>query len=57
MMPEAGPPGVDHGADTKAGEDQPAGPATADGIDADDPHKVEKLTKLGHEADPDEGSD
>ena len=30
---------------------------TPEAIDADDPHKTEKLTKLGHEGDPDEGSE
>ena len=29
----------------------------ADSIDADDSHKVEKLTTLGTDRDPDEGSD
>ena len=42
-----------------AGQDDQPGkqPATAEEIAADDPHKAEKLSKLGHEDDAPEGSE
>lgn len=41
-----------------AGDADPkSSPATADDVAADDPHKAEKLSKLGHGDDAPEGSE
>jgi hypothetical protein len=44
-------------ADDDADRAKSAEATAPEAIDADDPHKTEKLTKLGHEGDPDEGSE
>lgn len=52
---------MNEGADTKdekkEGTSNPADTSPADAIDADDPHKVEKLAKSGHDDDTTEGSE
>lgn len=48
--------GADPSGDTQNQNPDQASTA-ADTVDENDPHKVEKLTKAGHDKDPDEGSD